>query len=50
MSEKRHKINTVANNQKFGIIERNNPAFDRHDFCAVPKLLIFVTQICWLDP
>ena len=32
MSEKRHKINTVANNQTIGLILRYNPAFDRHDF------------------
>ena len=32
MSEKSHKINTVANNPNTVIIMRNNPAFDRHDF------------------
>ena len=39
MSGKWHKINTVANNQNIGIIMRNNPTFDLHDF--VPS------QNCW---
>ena len=30
MSEKRHKINKVANYQTMMV--RNNPAFERHDF------------------
>ena len=32
MSEKRHKINKIANYQN--IIVRNSPAFDRHAFVS----------------